>query len=325
MSISDFINSPCWDYPFYKLLARNDTAQAAGHQGGMVFPNDLRRYLPALESSAVSAASPTVDRLLRTEMYVGIVFVGCRTVRYQLQTWGGRRTAESRLTDGMQPIYSRSAQDDLLLFQRHKDSLDFFRLILVKHSTPEYNEFISGMDDDRWGVLYPDCVPITQDEIEDAQGRVRKDADDRVSIFSGSVTRAQTEREAIARSAVFREQVKREYGWRCAISGIQIQTPEKIYEAEAAHIIPLHEGGADDPRNGIALCQTLHWAFDNGLFGIDNERRVIIPQQVKCSSADRFFLQYENQMLTESECPRYRASQEAFDWHREHIVGRWSA
>ena len=45
----------------------------------------------------------------------------------------------------------------------------------------------------------------------------------------------------------------------------------KMIEAEAAHIIGKDVLGTDDPRNGLALSRTVHWAFDDGLFTISAE------------------------------------------------------
>jgi putative restriction endonuclease len=38
-----------------------------------------------------------------------------------------------------------------------------------------------------------------------------------------------------------------------------------VPNVEAAHLIPFSESHDDDPRNGIALAPTLHWALDRYL------------------------------------------------------------
>jgi len=65
-----------------------------------------------------------------------------------------------------------------------------------------------------------------------------------------------------ARSAAFRRIVSENYDYRCAVSGWRIILPEGRVMVEAAHLIPFAEAHDDDPRNGIALAPTFHWALD---------------------------------------------------------------
>ncbi len=65
-----------------------------------------------------------------------------------------------------------------------------------------------------------------------------------------------------ARSAAFRRIVSENYDYRCAASGWRIILPEGRVMVEAAHLIPFAETHDDDPRNGIALAPTFHWALD---------------------------------------------------------------
>ena len=97
-----------------------------------------------------------------------------------------------------------------------------------------------------------------------------------VAIREGAPPRVHTSRAAIARDAAFRAVLLIQYERRCAVSRIALTT-RSVAETQAAHIIPLGRGGPDEPRNGFTLTSTLHWAFDRGLFGIDENRRVIIP------------------------------------------------
>jgi hypothetical protein len=68
----------------------------------------------------------------------------------------------------------------------------------------------------------------------------------------------------------FRDIVLSNYGFTCAVTGQRFRRG-KMIEAEAAHIIGKDVLGTDDPRNGLALSRTVHWAFDDGLFTISAE------------------------------------------------------
>ena len=60
----------------------------------------------------------------------------------------------------------------------------------------------------------------------------------------------------------FRRIVSENYDYRCAASGWRIILPEGRVMVQAAHLIPFAETRDDDPRNGIALAPTFHWALD---------------------------------------------------------------
>lgn len=64
------------------------------------------------------------------------------------------------------------------------------------------------------------------------------------------------------RSAAFRRIVNEIYDYRCAASGWRIILPDSRVMVEAAHLIPFSESHDDDPRNGIALVPSFHWALD---------------------------------------------------------------
>src|SRR4051812_41001151 len=146
-----FLADPAWDQPFFKRLANNDTGHAPGHQGGVVIPLQLRPYLPALDENLASAAAPTVDRYLIAEMFVPGEQVGSDFVRYQFQTWGGKRPAESRITDNLGPLRNRAHGGDLLIIQRSRDRLDSFRLLLVRATDTAFARFDALTQGRRWG------------------------------------------------------------------------------------------------------------------------------------------------------------------------------
>ena len=149
-----FLRDPAWDAPFFKRLAHNDTGQAAGHQGGIVVPKDLRIFFPTLDESSASAAAPTVDRNLAAEMFVPGRLVERNTTRYQFQTWGSTRRAESRITDNLGPIRNLAREGDILVMQRNRERLDAFRLLLVRQSDEAFATFDQLIRGRRWGALF---------------------------------------------------------------------------------------------------------------------------------------------------------------------------
>ena len=86
------------------------------------------------------------------------------------------------------------------------------------------------------------------------------------------------------REVAFSKIIKEEYNMTCAMTGINILNECNKAEVEAAHIKPVKYNGPDSLRNGIALCRTFHWLFDNGLISVaDNNEilvKTIVPDRV---------------------------------------------
>jgi len=323
MIMREFLANPEWDAPFFKQLAPNDTGAAAGHQAGMVLPKDLRQFLPSLDESATSHIAPTTDRYLRAEMFLGTSHHTDGVVRYQFQSWRGTRSAESRITDGLRPLHDRARGGDIMIFQRRADALDRFRLVLVKQGTPEFTEVSQWIKGRRWGQLFTDEAPVTQRQLKAAETEISTLAQQPFQIVRAEVPRIESRQNRIARSSAFREKVRGEYNRRCAVSGIILATPELLYEVESAHIVPVSRGGSDDVRNGFTLTQTLHWAFDRGLFGVLPSRKLYVPRKVKRMTENEFLKKFENQPIQEAKNSNLRVHADAFHWHFENLVKQW--
>lgn len=77
------------------------------------------------------------------------------------------------------------------------------------------------------------------------------------------------------REAAFAKLVKDVYQQTCAMTGIKIINGGGRSEVHAAHIKPVASNGPDAVRNGIALCQTVHWMFDRGLLSVDEDFTIL--------------------------------------------------
>jgi putative restriction endonuclease len=80
----------------------------------------------------------------------------------------------------------------------------------------------------------------------------------------------------LIRDAAFRNRVLEAYDDTCAVTGLRIVNGGGRAEAQAAHIVPVSEGGPDVVQNGIALSATAHWLFDRYLISIGEDWRVLI-------------------------------------------------
>lgn len=77
------------------------------------------------------------------------------------------------------------------------------------------------------------------------------------------------------RSARFGVQVVCGYQHTCALTGYRIITASGESVVEAAHIEPWAKTRNDDLHNGLALSRNAHWAFDRGLWSVDDDFRIL--------------------------------------------------
>lgn len=122
----------------------------------------------------------------------------------------------------------------------------------------------------------------------------------------------------VKRDKVFREIVVREYDFTCAVCGLKFRW-DKVIEATAAHIVPKHKNGTDDPRNGLSLCHTHHWAFDEGVFSLSNNYEVVLNKAVRESDSRNFaLLEMHGQSILLPANETLYPHPQAIEWHREH-------
>ena len=92
--------------------------------------------------------------------------------------------------------------------------------------------------------------------------------------------------EVFIRSGAFKREISRIYNNTCCISGLRIDATTEVSMIDACHIVPFAESHDDTISNGLALCPTLHRAFDRHLISIDDDYRVVIAKSFieRCDS-----------------------------------------
>jgi hypothetical protein len=125
------------------------------------------------------------------------------------------------------------------------------------------------------------------------------------------------------RDAAFAGIVLDNYGNTCAVTGQRFHSASHT-EADGAHIIGKSFQGTDDPRNGIALSKSAHWAFDRGIFTISDQYEVVINPNARNANAANFPLfEMDRRKI---ELPRdsyYWPHPDALAWHRTEVFDRF--
>lgn len=121
------------------------------------------------------------------------------------------------------------------------------------------------------------------------------------------------------RDVAFRRKVREAYGYRCAVSGLELRNGGGRPEVQAAHIIPVEKGGSDSVRNGLALSGTLHWMFDRGLISVAEDHSVLVSHNKVPGDVVRRLV---GPRLHLPQDERLHPHPENLRWHREHVFGR---
>ena len=304
-----------FDLPCFKILARNDTAAASGHQGGLVIPKAIEEFFPDL-TDPVNASRPTRDIGLTAEIWIDGQFREVVQTRYQHQTWGGTRNPERRLTSNLTVLRQEAQAGDIVTFERNLEIENYFRISLVKSGTELFNIYASEISNRRSGTL--EQSPASNLEIQIAVEQLQSSTISQFNLFAAAVERTQTRGHKIARESAFRKILLGAYGFACAFSDRKIFDPEGAHGLDAAHIVPLSRQGTSDVRNGIVLSKELHWAFDRGLLGINQGRIRVSPRAISIQ---------QNNYLSQFDGGNYRlpiiAAQQphadALNWHYSNI------
>ena len=124
------------------------------------------------------------------------------------------------------------------------------------------------------------------------------------------------------RDDAFRNIVLATYGHTCAVTGQRFHSPRHV-EADGAHIIGKEVRGTDDPRNGISLSKSAHWAFDRGLFTISDQYEVMVNPKASSASVARFpALELDRRKISLPTDSCYWPHPDALTWHKREIFDR---
>ncbi|MBE9159866.1 HNH endonuclease [Nodosilinea sp. LEGE 06152] len=130
------------------------------------------------------------------------------------------------------------------------------------------------------------------------------------------------EENIVVRNGAFRKIVVSLYDQRCAFCGLRIISADGQDIVDGAHIKPFAEFRDDRFVNGLALCKNHHWAFDHGWFGVDDDYRIVIPQErfmEEPAVESREMLAFRGEVIRLPRQREYRPSLEGLGWHRK----RW--
>lgn len=127
-------------------------------------------------------------------------------------------------------------------------------------------------------------------------------------------------RKSIVRNAFFRKAIIHVYNYKCAFCGIKVTHSLTQNIVEGAHIKPLAEFYDNEVDNGISLCKNHHWSFDNGLFTIDNNYKIVVASDFEeISPNSRLLKDFHGENINLPTEQNYFPRSESLQWHRDNV------
>jgi putative restriction endonuclease len=119
--------------------------------------------------------------------------------------------------------------------------------------------------------------------------------------------------------STFRAEVLSAYNNTCAVSGYSLGFRDRYPGLEAAHICWPQSGGNDEISNGIAMTTLHRKLFHLGLFGIDDDFKVIASPQIRNLSAAGSAMVTSGRLVSLPERNQHRPNLETLRWHRKWV------
>lgn len=123
-----------------------------------------------------------------------------------------------------------------------------------------------------------------------------------------------------ARSQGFRLAIVKTYEHRCTTCGIRILTADGHTIVEAAHIIPFSISKNDDPKNGLCLCRSCHWSFDEGLISISSKYEVMTSSQLASNTnLPSYIVTLAQRSIIHPMEEKFLPALDNLAWHRKEV------
>ena len=122
------------------------------------------------------------------------------------------------------------------------------------------------------------------------------------------------------REARFRVRVVSAYNFTCALTACRLTTITAGSIVDVAHIHEFRDSRNNNPRNGIALSKNAHWTFDQGLWTIADDYRIIVAVGQFAEAGpneDNLLASYQGKRLQLPEDRTLWADPIHLVWHRK--------
>jgi putative restriction endonuclease len=143
-------------------------------------------------------------------------------------------------------------------------------------------------------------------------------SEDQIALDANYESQEQGARKG--REARFRINIVAAYNYTCALTGYRLTTISGASMVDAAHIHQFADSRNNDPQNGLALCKNAHWLFDNGLWSLTDDYKIVVANSEFAEEGPETMLLrgYSGSKIRLPTDHRVWPSLRHITWHRQH-------
>ncbi|MBA3426477.1 MAG: HNH endonuclease [Rubrobacter sp.] len=184
----------------------------------------------------------------------------------------------------------------------------FLRAILIEtYFAPEIQESLAEQS-----TVNHEAFQYSNELLERRTDQAVKETLESVEVYRPAV-----------RDQGFRRAIVTVYSHRCALCGIRLRTLDGHTVVDAAHIIPWSVNHDDRPANGMALCRTCHWTFDEGLLRVAPSYEILASAQLRvATNLPGYLSNLEGRGIVRPSKDIYWPDPESLRWHHENVFRR---
>lgn len=220
--------------------------------------------------------------------------------------------------------------DPNFVLVRLEEFLPFLRPVPLLHAGRPFEEAAQGDNGNLLWWVYAQGIRFVTDQTfanilaaaslfgdRGLQERAQADYVEPPSLSDQLSTRELESTKRRKRDARLRMLVLPLYDARCALTGDRF-THAGAEEVEICHLRGLDYGGSDAIRNAMAMGRTVHWCYDHGLLGLENDGTIIFASSTTADFRARFKRQRAAFPLDPNSWP----DPDSLEFHRDVIFRR---
>jgi putative restriction endonuclease len=208
------------------------------------------------------------------------------------------------------------------MIERNLADRSLYRMTLIRKGTEKHKALLRASSGKRWGIADPIEPPVSEPEFEEAENQQKVHEQKPLNLFDNEAATVETRSKRVARSKAFQKLTTDYYDNKCAVCGQGFVSLKGLSEVEAAHIVPRSKFGADDARNGIALCRSHHWALDKGLWSVDSNGKIVVPARVIAKAPNSALKEIIGKVPVAPSNANMTPAATAWAWHMTNIYGQ---
>ncbi|PCH75717.1 MAG: HNH endonuclease [Flavobacteriaceae bacterium] len=220
--------------------------------------------------------------------------------------------------------------DDIVVFTKieTEQNIAIYQMLLFREGETNYETLDNIVTESKLAgghalikdeLSFIECSTLDIESLETIiPDEVKKDVQKKQDeISKGSAEDIEETKGAnLFNSVSFRDFVLLGYHNKCAVTSEAIYY-DKLINLEAAHIKPKSHSGSFLPCNGIAMSRDIHWAFDKGMFTINDDYRITVHKDIK----NTILSKYDNQKINVPKEDFFKPEKNFLKYHKEKVFG----